>query len=80
MTPVQPHPLRLPDLPDRFTTAHLLVRCPRPGDGDELFQAVVETLPTAPVARVVALGPIRAIGRCLGVVLPRRARGVPRAA
>lgn len=45
MTPVQPHPLRLPDLPDRFTTAHLLVRCPRPGDGDELFQAVVETLP-----------------------------------
>ncbi|RYF27711.1 MAG: N-acetyltransferase [Comamonadaceae bacterium] len=46
-----PHPPRLPGLPDlpdlteAFSTERLHLRCPRPGDGAELFQAVTETLP-----------------------------------
>lgn len=32
------------DFPDHFETARLLMRCPRPGDGPVLFEAVRESL------------------------------------
>ena len=34
----------LRDLPDRFESPRLILRCPRPGDGAQVHEAVVETL------------------------------------
>jgi len=35
----------LKDFPDHFETERLLVRCPRPGDGPAIYEAVRESLP-----------------------------------
>lgn len=32
------------DFPDCFETRHLLVRSPRPGDGNAVYEAVLETI------------------------------------
>jgi RimJ/RimL family protein N-acetyltransferase len=43
MTMNQTPPILL-EFPDRFETDRLLVRMPKPGDGKELYQAIVESL------------------------------------